>query len=366
MVASLLTVGCGAHGGGRDDVTAVPDHESHLDTAADREPAHDGLADAWGGPDAADVPSDEALTDHTDENWELDTAETATDVPDADWKAGPDTPDVPADPCPAFGSPVVLGQVENDALDEVSGLATSRSHPGVLWTHNDSGDTARIFALTEEGKHLGEYALEGAAAVDWEDLSLGPCPATDGDCLYVGDVGDNGGIRPWVTVLIVPEPAVDAGQEPVSAVIGGVVAVDLTYPGGPRDAETLFVDPDTGDVFIVEKVFLGGGSVFRAPSPLIPGGPTQMEIAAEVGLGFATAGDVSPDGTRVLVRNYSSAEVYLRPEGAPLADAFFGVACDAPLAQETQGEAVAFTPDGAGYVTIGEGSHPSVFRVTAP
>jgi len=46
---------------------------------------------------------------------------------------------------PEFGDRLDLGLINNDSLNEVSGLAASRKNSNVLWTHNDSGDESRVF-----------------------------------------------------------------------------------------------------------------------------------------------------------------------------------------------------------------------------
>ncbi len=43
----------------------------------------------------------------------------------------------------------------NLAINEASGLAASRRNDGVLYTHNDSGDTGRVFAITTQGFTVG-------------------------------------------------------------------------------------------------------------------------------------------------------------------------------------------------------------------
>ena len=85
-----------------------------------------------------------------------------------------------------FGGPVPMGVVQYDPLREASGLVASRSHPGVLWAHNDSGDDPRLYALTTSGRHLGVFTLDGAEARDWEDLAIGPGPEPGVDYLYAG------------------------------------------------------------------------------------------------------------------------------------------------------------------------------------
>ena len=79
-------------------------------------------------------------------------------------------------------------------IHEASGLAASRRHAGVVYTHNDSGDGPRVFALSAaDGALLGEYEVRGrpgAAAVeahDWEDMAVGPCgfdAALDANATY--------------------------------------------------------------------------------------------------------------------------------------------------------------------------------------
>jgi hypothetical protein len=96
----------------------------------------------------------------------------------------------PPDAAP-FGGPVSAGVVQHAPLQEASGLVASRTHPGVLWSHNDSGDGPRLFALTTSVGDLGVFTLDGAEARDWEDLAIGLGPEPGLDYLYAGNIGDN-------------------------------------------------------------------------------------------------------------------------------------------------------------------------------
>ena len=60
-----------------------------------------------------------------------------------------------------------------DELRESSGLAISRTQPGVLWSHNDSGDGPNLYAVDISGKLLAQYRVDNALARDWEDISTG-------------------------------------------------------------------------------------------------------------------------------------------------------------------------------------------------
>ena len=137
-------------------------------------------------------------------------------------------------------------------LDEISGIGQSRSSPNVFWVHNDSGDQPRVYAVNRNGVLLGTYLLEGASAVDWEDMAIGPMPGGR-SYLYLADIGDNSARRMSIRVYRVLEPHVEANQAPVSETLSGVAAFDFVYEDGPRDAEGFMVDPLTGDFYIVSK-----------------------------------------------------------------------------------------------------------------
>jgi len=90
-----------------------------------------------------------------------------------------------------FGNQVDLGLIGYDAISEASGIAASRSNPDVLWTHNDGGDSPRLFAFNTQGKHLGVYSIAGVSNRDWEDMAIGPGPIDGQQYLYIGEIGDN-------------------------------------------------------------------------------------------------------------------------------------------------------------------------------
>src|SRR3954465_2999932 len=83
---------------------------------------------------------------------------------------------------------------QSPRLIESSGVAVSHAHPGVLWTHNDSGDGPYLYATDLQGTGRGALLVPGAQAIDWEDMALGPCPvafARHPTCVYLADTGDN-------------------------------------------------------------------------------------------------------------------------------------------------------------------------------
>jgi hypothetical protein len=278
------------------------------------------------------------------------------------------------DLCSRFGEPEVSGTVTEPRLIELSGLAASRDHAGVLWAHNDSGGAAELYAMAEDGTALGSYPIAGVTPDDWEDVAVGPRPVGSGSALFIGDIGDNSAARSSVEVHLVSEPLGTpvAPGEPLS----DVETVELRYPDGAADAEALLVDPRTGDLVVVTKSLAGASQVLTAPAAALrPGQPVTMRAAGQLrvplppdpGPGFpgtiVTAGDVTPDGSIALLRTYRSVLAFERGEDETLAEALLGEPCFAPQAEEAQGEAIAFTADGSAYVTASEGAGARIHRI---
>jgi hypothetical protein len=260
--------------------------------------------------------------------------------------------------CPKFLAGQKVGTVQSALIKEASGLAASRKNPGVLWVHNDGGSPC-VYAITPEGKLLGVYNLAGAKVRNWEDIAIGPGPEPNVDYLYVGDIGDNNAKRKDVTVYRIIEPNVNAGQAFVNFTINNVESIVLVYPDGPRDAETLLLDPLTKDLYIISKE--GTSKVYRAAYPQATTGKTTLEQVAKLHWGMATAGDISPDGQMIIVRGYFGASLWVRPKDGPMWKAFENSECSIPIILEQQGESICFDANGAGYYTTSEHKHQPIY-----
>jgi hypothetical protein len=252
----------------------------------------------------------------------------------------------------------VTGRVAAGAATELSGLVASRARPGLLWTHNDSGDGARLLALTTTGRTVAEATLRGAQNVDWEDIERGP-----GGALLVGDIGDNSGERASVVVYRVPEPRVDVGGGRSVAV---AARYELRYPDGARDAEALLYDRSSGAIVIVTKSFGDDAGIYLTRRPA-PGAITTLQRAGTLALGAGeavTAGDVSADGRTIALRTYDRAFAWRRRAGEAVAAALRRRPCAvaADLGQEGQGEALALTTDARAFFTVPEGRRPALRR----
>ena len=163
---------------------------------------------------------------------------------------------LPASAQEVEGAEVAL-RLEDPRIYESSGLALSRRHPAVLWTHNDSGDEPRLYAVGSEGRTLATLTLAGVEARDWEALAAGR-DARGRPALFVGDIGDNQGVWPDVSVYRVAEPA-QLRDATVPA-----VRYRLRYADGSHNAEALLVDPRSNRLYVATKSSDGGG-LYRAP-----------------------------------------------------------------------------------------------------
>jgi hypothetical protein len=259
-------------------------------------------------------------------------------------------------------APQQTGTTADAALTEISGVVQSRAHPGVLWVHNDSGDSARVFAIDKSGATLHQYALGGATAVDWEDIAIAPGVSGGPDTLLLGDIGDNGKTRADVVVYSIaePDPATDTATP-------AATAHHLVYPDGPHDAESLFFDPVTNDLFIVTKELSGQSVVYRKTGGLSSPDTTLTAVATlDLGLvQLVTGADIAADGSAIALRTYGAVFVWSRNSGETVADAFTRAPCHAPSATQQQGEAIGIDPNGRGYVLLSEGTFQPIWHVGA-
>ncbi|MDF2093975.1 hypothetical protein P0Y31_16615 [Knoellia sp. 3-2P3] len=234
-------------------------------------------------------------------------------------------------------------RITDDRVTESSGLALSRAHPHTVWTVNDSGDTARVFAVdTRTGRTVGVHRF-GAPVRDVEALAID----AEGRML-VGDIGDNTGSRELVRVFWFDEPALGETS-------GGWASWELAYPDGPHDAEALAVHPLTGRAYLVTKGRQGG--IYALPPRPSRQGVNRLERIGPAP-SMVTDAVFLPDGSGLVVRTYTHA---LLLDG----ETFLQVASDR-LPLQPQGETVTVAPGGDSLLVGSEGRRSVVQRVPLP
>ena len=299
-------------------------------------------------------------------------AGSAAPADDSSRAAPPDPGPTSTPACPRFSQGRKLGRVQPPKLIEASGLAVSRKNPGVLWAHNDAAGRARLFAMSDTGRDLGRYRLAGAKVADLEDIALGPGDKPGKWYLYLGDIGANNAPRNHLIVYRVKEPKVKLTQRAKTRKVKRkrITKYRLKYPKGAwYDAETLMVDPQSSDLYIVTKTSGNSAEVFRAEATLDAEGPNPLEHAATlpvavsggISSALVTGGDIAADGGSILLRTYADAYFWVRHRGEGVGEALERAPCRVPLRAEPQGEAISFAANGHGYFTVSEGTGSDLY-----
>ncbi len=281
----------------------------------------------------------------------------------------------PQPPCARWNPAEVEALVQDEDLTEISGLVLSRANPGVAWVHEDSASGPLLTALGPSGDTVATLLLDGASAADWEDLALGACgddrpsPAAGGPwCLVMADIGDNVNGRPWVTLLRVDEPSIDPAATEQVDLTAVAESFRGTYPQGSQNAEALVLEPD-GTPVVITKRTDGVARLYRMPT-VEAEPPRSATLIATTTIGSdgglidtVTGADLTLDGTRLLIRTYTDA--YLYDLGA---DGLEGIEPSQQralaVADEPQGEAIAWSRDERDILHVSEGSEPPLYRLT--
>jgi hypothetical protein len=272
-----------------------------------------------------------------------------------------------------YGTPTTIANLKNLGINESSGLAASRSNPGIYWTHNDSGDEPFVYAFDATGESRGVFRVTGAQARDWEDMAVGPGPGRGQSYLYLGDIGDNDKKRSEIVVYRVPEPKPTAADKVSSRrfpqTTAASDAIRLRYPDGKFDAETLLVHPTSGNLYIVTKVMLKNATVYEASAPLVAGKAITMKRIGDIKVpslmgGVLTGGSISPDGRRVALCDYLQGyEAVLPSSSKNFNDLWKQTFTAFSLGQREQGEAITYRADGKALLATSEGKLPPLIQV---
>jgi hypothetical protein len=259
-----------------------------------------------------------------------------------------------SEPCSSWADPVKIGELDNAVMPEASGLAVSHGASS-LYHVNDGGEAAFHVTSRNGGAHR-RVGVAGFTPRDIEDIALGPC--AEGTCLYLADIGDNTGRRPFVQIAVVEEAKSFGDRVTARRVIR------VRYPDRPHDAEAIAIHP-SGDLFLVTKARLGQQApahVYRlAAAQLAAGGEQTFEALGTIPVPdltdhglvrrrVVTAMDIAPDGERFVLLTYDSLIelAFDLREGLP-GDAQWiegRTHRAAPLARVIQAEAIAYDDDG--------------------
>jgi hypothetical protein len=272
---------------------------------------------------------------------------------------------------PQFNAGTAWGVVQIPALREASGLAAGRRNAALLWTHND-GDRRQIYAITPGGLHAASFLLPESVG-DLEEITTGPGPVEGVSCLYVGDIGAQGGSgdsRETVKILRVAEPEVPplAAEPAPQTTLSGVDSFTLRYPDGSYDAEAMFVDPLTADLYLITKTTPAARVYYTNLNAVPPRATVTLTAAGTLPVAEPSAAAISRNGQLIIVRHESGAWLWTRGTDESPAEALTRNATSAPVIGtplEPNGEAVTFFGEGSSYLTLSEGAGAMLYHFQA-
>ncbi len=276
-----------------------------------------------------------------------------------------------------WSKPEYAGVFTDPELGEVSGLASSRSHPGIYWAQNDGGNGAKLVAIKSDGSRVASVTIAGAENTDWEDLDS--FELNGKNYLLIADTGDNGGIRKTLALYVVEEPR----QLRDGDTLRTAWAITFRWPDGARDCEAAAVDPVNGEVLLISKKRVPP-ELFKVALKPLPGvqtaefvttlssieQPSASELKRNPVYGRyrsqISGADLSPNGRVLAVLNYHSIHLYVREPGQSWADALRRHPGQLDFPWLPQAEGIAFSPDGRSLL-IGSEQRPSpllLYRVS--
>lgn len=243
---------------------------------------------------------------------------------------------------------------------ELSGLACDPR--GGVWTHNDSGDIARVFFCPPDGGPAVEYRYRGLTAFDWEDIGIGRSPIAGDSSPWLW-VDDTGSARPRgaaMSMIGTPLPA-----DPYA---GGDIGSDArqSFPFRAStlvDVEAVFESWSSGSYAVSKRTRDGRADVWHLP---IRSGVVIPEPVGTVPVMLATAADMSRDGSVLVIRNYTHAYFWLR-RPAERTVTMIGRDPDYVVRDNAGAEAISIeqvTGDGVTYWSVAEGTRSRFWRRT--
>jgi hypothetical protein len=242
-----------------------------------------------------------------------------------------------------------LVELTDKKLDEASGLAASSSNPGLLWTHNDSGNRAEVLLVDDKLNIRLTCILDNVINRDWEDIAVGPGPEPGKTYIYVADIGDNMAIFPYKMIYRFEEPKFVEGTAKVTITKFDRIVFQLDVK---KDTESLLIDPKTKDLYVISKrekpVY-----VYELKYPYSTTDTLTAQKIGSIPFGQVVAGDFSSDGSEVLIKNYNNV-LYWKLNNESLASALKRNPLIVNYEAEPQGESVTFARDGSGFYTISE------------
>ncbi len=244
-------------------------------------------------------------------------------------------------------------EYRSDRVTEVSGIDTFSNCDSLLFAINDSGNANEIQVLDYNGNIRQSIGLPRQFKNrDWEDMTAASI-GDDRGFLLVGDIGNNKffkkDYKAYLVYVTLPTPDRNYVQ------LDSIRTLSFSMDKNSYDAETLFYDTSTDNLYIVTK--WGDFSKVFELENISSLGPERVKakLVGTLPIAIATGGDLSEDSQHLLIRTYIDVFYWKRKPGESI-----GEMCSRtpnailPYESEPQGEAIMWGPNHQSYYTMSE------------
>jgi len=249
-----------------------------------------------------------------------------------------------------FSEGIKSGVIENYTLSEASGMVSSRINPEHLWVINDSGNAPCLYLIDQQGQLIHTYWIEGATNLDWEDMAIYSDAQKEQTTIFIADIGDNFAIRDHIKVYTVEEPDWKVNKDSTIKIKETYL---FKYEDGPRDAETLLVDPVTSELIVITKRE-DNVRIYQAPSPLVQSDTLFLKFKGSLPFQNITAGDISVSGDEILLKSYLAIFYWPRKVSSSVIETLLSDHEILQYRPEPQGESIAWDLHDRGFHTLSE------------
>ncbi|MES2880770.1 MAG: hypothetical protein V4676_01385 [Bacteroidota bacterium] len=224
--------------------------------------------------------------------------------------------------------------------NEISGIADSKTSPGNIWAHEDSGNPPELILISHEGVVQKKIPIKNIVNRDWEEMILWK------NEIYIAEIGDNNLTATEYFFYKFPEPSTTTDT------VRNVTTIRFQYSDGPHNAEAFLIDPSTNDLLIVTKNGMAS-QVYKIAFPFSTGINTATVVATLPYTGVVAAAQ-SPDGKEIILKTYTSLYYYKVSGTNNFTQTLQGSNTTLGYQPEPQGEAICFTQKNNGFFTLSE------------
>ncbi len=198
---------------------------------------------------------------------------------------------------------------------------TSKSD--LIWTLEDSGGSAELYAFNKRGKLVNTLAITDAINIDWEELTSDPVGN-----IYIGDFGNNHNARTDLTIYKINASDLRKSSTKSASKITFYYPEQTEFPpkktGRFYDLEAFFILNNTFYLFTKNRSSQSDGTTFLYTVPNEPGNHAAKRIGSiktcpDITCAVTSA-DLSPDGTKMALLSYGHIWLFTGFKG----DDFFG------------------------------------------